>query len=137
MIRSICLRVLGLRVLGLCSLALLWPVIGIAALMAVAVVLLLAVAIFLLLAARIGFCLHFALCLRQHAGVMFGMLLKVFCRNTVIRQLRITRKNLIFFDYLLRCSANLALRARTVKNTIDNIAQGFRAVRLRTRALFA
>gem|GEM_PF-6687242 len=106
MIRGTCLSVLGLR-----SLALLWPVIGIAALVTVAVVLLLAVAIFLLLAARIGFGLHFALCLCQHAGVMLRMLLKVFCRDTVIGQLRITRKNLILFDYLLRCSANLPLWA--------------------------
>lgn len=84
-------------------------------------ILILAVLAVILLAAFL-FRRHFAHRFGQHTGVMFGMLRKVFGRNTIIRSLRIARKHLVFFDDLLRRAANLALGAGTVENTVDDIA---------------
>ncbi len=90
-------------------------------------------ALFMLLTARFLLGLHFALRLRQKPRVMLGMLLKVLSCDTVVRQLRIPRKNLVFLDNLLRRSAHLAFGARAVKNTVDDIAKRLGAVRLGTR----
>ena len=73
-----------------------------------------------------GFC--------QKPCVMLGMLQKVFSRHTVVGQLRIPRQKLVFFDDLLRCATHLALGARAVKDAVDDVAEGARAVLLRTRA---
>jgi hypothetical protein len=55
---------------------------------------------------------------------MFGVLLEVFGGNTVIGQLCITCQLIVFFDDLLRRATHLALWARAVKHTVDNIANG-------------
>lgn len=65
---------------------------------------------------------HFAHRFGQHTGVMFGMLREIFRGHTIIRPLRIAGKHLIFFDDLLRRATHLALGARAVENTIDDIA---------------
>jgi len=45
----------------------------------------------------------------QQTGIVLGVLLEVFQRNTVTRQLRIARKLVVFFDDLLRGATHLAL----------------------------
>jgi hypothetical protein len=77
---------------------------------------------------------HLAVGFGQHAGVMFGVLAEIFRRNPVIRPLRIACQHLIFFDNLLRRATHLAFGARAVEDAVDDIAEGARAVRLRTRA---
>jgi hypothetical protein len=66
----------------------------------------------------------------QHAGVMFGVLGKVLGRHAVVGPLCITGQHLILLDDLLRGAAHLALGARAVEHTVDDIAEGARAVRL-------
>ena len=78
----------------------------------------------------------FALRLAQHTGVMFGMLQEGLFSHTVVRQLGITGQCQVFFDDLLRGAADLALRPRGIKYTIDNIAERTLTVRLRTRTGF-
>jgi hypothetical protein len=87
-------------------------------------------------AARIGFGLHFARGLGQKACVMFGVLLKILGRDTIVRKLGIACKHLILFDDLLGRAAHLAFGTGTVKDPIGDIAQGSGAVLLGTRALF-
>jgi hypothetical protein len=65
---------------------------------------------------------HFAHRFCQHAGVMFGMLRKVFGGNPIIRSLRVPCQHLIFFDDLLGRATHFAFGARAVENTIDDIA---------------
>ncbi|KGK79114.1 hypothetical protein PM03_11200 [Thalassobacter stenotrophicus] len=45
----------------------------------------------------------------QKPGVMLRVLLEIFQRNAVARQLRITRKLVVLFDDLLRGATHLAL----------------------------
>ena len=83
-----------------------------------------------LLTARIGFRLRFALRFDQHAGVMLCVLKKILGRYAVVRQLRIAREQQILVDDLLRCAADLAIRARRIEYPVDDIAQGPLTVRL-------
>ena len=53
----------------------------------------------------------FALGFREHTQVVFGVLLKVFRRDPVVRQLRVAGQLIILINDLLRRSAHLALRA--------------------------
>ena len=70
----------------------------------------------------------------QKAGIMFCVLQEILGRHAVVRQLRIAGKHLIFFNNLLRRAAHLAFGARAVEDTVDDIAEGTRAVLLGTRA---
>ena len=87
----------------------------------------------LILLARFLFGGHFAVRLGQKAGVMFGVLQKVFCGNAVIAQLGIAGQKLILFDQLRRGAAHLAFGARAVEDAVDDVAEAARAVRFRTR----
>ena len=77
-----------------------------------------AVFAFLLFAAR----LLFALRLREHAHVVFGVLLKVFRVHAVIRKLSIPRELIVLINDLLRCAAHFAFWAGTVEHTVHDIA---------------
>ena len=83
----------------------------------------------LLLAAGILLALRFA----QHTKVMLGMLLKVFSRDTVVGQLRVTGKLVVFVDDLLRGAAHLALWAGAVEHAVDDVADRALAVPLGPR----
>tara|TARA_R110002110_G_scaffold30377_13_gene107681 strand:+ start:377 stop:970 length:594 start_codon:yes stop_codon:yes gene_type:complete len=85
---------------------------------AVPLCLTLAVLAFLFLAALILLALRFG----QHPQIVFRVLLKILCRNTVIGQLRIAGKLIVFLNHLLRRTAHFALRARAVKYAVDDIA---------------
>jgi len=76
---------------------------------------------------------HFALSLTQKAGVVFSVLQEILGRHPVIRQLGITSELLIFLDHLLRRATNLAFGARAFEDTVDDIAEGARAVLLGAR----
>jgi hypothetical protein len=76
---------------------------------------------------------HLTLRFGKQAGIMLGVLQEILGSNTVIRQLRVAGEHLVFFDDLLRRSTHLAFGARAVEDTVDDIAEGARAVRLRTR----
>ena len=92
--------------------------------------------IILLLLRRTGFHFggQFALRFAQHPGVMFRMLQEILGRNPVVRQLCIAGKEQIFLNDLLRRTAHFAFGARAVEDAVDDIADGARAVRFRTRA---
>ena len=77
-----------------------------------------AVELFLLFAGFVDLARGFG----QQAGIVFGMLGKVFSIDPVIRQLRIAVQLRVFFDDLLRCAAHFAIRARTVEHAVDDIA---------------
>ena len=77
-----------------------------------------AVLAFLLIATLV----NLALCVGQHAQVMFGVLLEVLCRHAVVAQLGITRQLVVFLDNLLRRAADLAFGARTVENAVNDVA---------------
>jgi hypothetical protein len=64
---------------------------------------------------------------------VFGMLLEVFRRDPVARQLRIARKLVVFLDDLLGRAAHLALGAGTVEHSVDDIPDRAIAVRLVAR----
>lgn len=83
----------------------------------------------LLLAAGILLALRFA----QHAKVMLGMLLKILSRDTVVGQLRVTGKLVVFVDDLLRGAAYLALWAGAVEHAVDDVADRALAVPLGPR----
>lgn len=87
----------------------------------------LAIALFTLL--LFAACVLFTLRFTQKADVMLGVLLKVFCSDTIIRQLCIPRQLQIFINDLLRCSAHFSFGARAVKNSVDDISRGTAAVR--------
>src|SRR3990167_5667585 len=76
---------------------------------------------------------HLTLRFGKQAGIMLGVLQEILGGNAVIRQLRVAGEHLVFFDDLLRRSTHLAFGARAVEDTVDDIAEGARAVRLRTR----
>ena len=99
--------------------------VGLTALLAVVLAVVLAA---LLIAALLGLTREFDLRLVQHAGVMFGVLLKVLSRDPVARQLRIARQQSVFVDDLLGGAAHLALGARAVENPVDDIAERARTV---------
>ena len=91
----------------------------------------LAIAVLLeLLLALLLFGGHFARRFGKHAGVMFSVLQEVFRSDTVVRQLCVTRKHLVFFDDLLRRATHLAFGAGAVEDAVDDVAEGARAVRL-------
>ena len=97
-------------------------------------VLLLILLLILLVLLELGLTfLLFLLRFRQHSQIMLCVLLKVFSRNPVVRQLRIARKLIVFIDNLLRRAANLAFWARAVEDAVDDIAYGTVTVRLITR----
>ena len=58
----------------------------------------------------------------QNAGIMFGVLGKVFGIYPVVGQLCIAVQLGVFFDDLLRRAAHFAVRARAVKHPVDDIA---------------
>ena len=74
--------------------------------------------------------------LAQKPGVMFCVLQKILCRHAIVRELRITRKDQILLDDLLRRATHLAFGAGAVEDAVDDVAYGARAVRFRTRAGF-
>jgi len=73
---------------------------------------------------------HLAHRFAQHAGIVLGMLHEVLVRHAVIRQLRVAGEVLVLFDDLLRRTAHLALGTRRVEYTVDDVAEGARAVLL-------
>ncbi len=76
---------------------------------------------------------HLTCGLAKKAGVMLGVLQEILAGHAVVGQLRIARQLLIFLDDLLRRAAHLAFGAGAVEDTVDDIAEGARAVRFRTR----
>jgi hypothetical protein len=80
--------------------------------------LLLFTALVLLFAALV----HFALRLAEQTQIMFGVLLEIFSRHTVIAERRIAGQLAVFVDDLLRRATHLALGAGTVEDTVDNAA---------------
>jgi len=86
--------------------------------LAVTLCLTLAVLGFLLFTFTINFALRFG----QQTRVVFRMLRKVFSIHAVARQLGIAVKLIILFNNLLRRPANLAIRTRAVKNSVDDAA---------------
>ena len=91
-------------------------------------------ALLVILLALFLLCRHLPRRFRQKPRVMFGMLREILRRDPVIRQLRIPRQKLIFLDQLGRGATHFAFRARAVKDPVDDVAEGARAVRFRTRA---
>jgi len=67
---------------------------------------------FLLLAHRLG----------QHPQIMFRVLLKVFRGDTVIRQLGITRKLVVFLDDLLWRTAHFTFGSGGLENAVDDVS---------------
>jgi hypothetical protein len=86
----------------------------------------------LLLLARILFTLGFG----KHPKVVLGMLLKVFRRDPVIRQLRIARQLVVFVDDLLRRAADFSLGTGRLEHAVDDVADRAVAVPLGPRAVF-
>ena len=65
---------------------------------------------------------------------MFGVLQEILGGDPVIRQLCVTGQLLIFLDDLLRRATHLALGTRGIEDTVDDVAEGARAVLAGTRA---
>ncbi|GLT09904.1 hypothetical protein GCM10007928_21360 [Sulfitobacter porphyrae] len=57
---------------------------------------------------------------------MLRMLLKVFCRNAVIAQLRVAGKLIVFLNHLLGRAAHLAFGTAAVKDAVDDITAALR-----------
>ena len=87
----------------------------------------------LLLLLRLAFSL-FALRLGKHSQVVFGVLLKVFCRHPVISQLGVARSWLYLSIICCGVPAHFPFRPGTVENPVDDIADGTVTVRLRPRS---
>lgn len=96
----------------------------------------LAVQLFLLGALAVAVCLagtvllfllftlaiDFALRLGQHPQIVFRVLGVVFSIHTVVRQLRVPVKLIVFFDNLLRRTPHLTLWPGAVKNPVNDAA---------------
>ena len=87
---------------------------------ALAVTFSLAFAVFtlLLVAALVDLALGF----RQHAQIVFGMLLEILGGYAIIAKLCVAGQLIILFNDLLRCAAHFSLRARAVENAVYDIA---------------
>ena len=73
---------------------------------------------------------HLAHRLAQHTGVMLGVLEEVLSGDPVVGQLGIPGEKLILLDDLLRRATHLAFGTGAVEDTIYDVAEGARAVRL-------
>lgn len=87
---------------------------------ALAVTFSLALAVFtlLLVAALVNLALGF----RQHAQVVFGVLLEILGGYAIIAKLCVAGQLIILFNDLLRCATHFALGARAVENAVYDIA---------------
>ena len=93
-----------------------------------------AIAGLLVLLARLLFRSHFTLRFGEHTRVMLCVLQEILGSDAIIGNLGVAREHLVFLDDLLRSATHLAFGAGAVEDTIDDIAEGARAVLLGTRA---